>query len=266
MEKSKKYSNIVFTANVIEEAHTKFFKIANKHLKGDIKKEIPQALQISIKDETWDFDHFEEFLSMVDESSESYIDHIIGNSRFYVRTYSSYMFRSSVSVKFPERFNIESVFNIFEKNIEKCKIVDEAKIEELTLFIGHGKNKQWRDLKDHLTEKHGFKVICYEIVVNTGETIKDTLETMLYECNFALLVFTGEDFDIKGIPHARENVIHELGLFQGRLGFDNAMILLEEDVKEFTNIVGINQLRFSKGKINEIFGDIVSILNKKISD
>ena len=34
---------------------------------------------------------------------------------------------------------------------------------------------------------------------------------------------TGEDEHIDQTKHARENVIHEIGLFQGKLGFRKAM-------------------------------------------
>ena len=46
---------------------------------------------------------------------------------------------------------------------------------------------------------------------------------------------TGETEDIDGNLHARDNVIHETGLFQGRLGFRKAIVLLEDCVAEFSN-------------------------------
>ena len=83
---------------------------------------------------------------------------------------------------------------------------------------------------------------------------------MLDQSTIACLLFTGEITHDDGSLHARENVIHELGLFQGRLGFSKVIILLEEGVHEFSNIYGINQIRFSKGKIREAFGDIVATI------
>ena len=35
------------------------------------------------------------------------------------------------------------------------------------------------------------------------------------------------------------NVIHEVGLFQGRLGANKAIILLEDGCEEFSNIQGL---------------------------
>ena len=266
MEKTKTYRNIKFDAEIIEKAHNEFLKISSKYPKGKIYQETPDTLRITINDEDWSFDHIEEFLSMVNDSTDYEFDHYFKEFSLDISyvSYSDNDGRSELSVSFPERFNIETIFNIFEKNLKKYRIKKEFEKEDFKIFIGHGRNKQWRDLKDHLDEKHGFKVICYEIISTPGITIKNTLESMLERCSFALLIFTGKDIDNRGLIHARENVIHELGLFQGKLGFDNAIILLEEDVKEFSNIVGLNQIRFSKGNIKEIFGDIVSILNKKI--
>ena len=39
---------------------------------------------------------------------------------------------------------------------------------------------------------------------------------------FAFLIMTGEDEHADESKHARENVIHEAGLFQGRFGFETS--------------------------------------------
>lgn len=77
---------------------------------------------------------------------------------------------------------------------------------------------------------------------------------------------TGEDKDEKGNLRVRQNVIHELGLFQGRLGFSRAIILLEERTKEFSNIHGINQIRYSKDNIKETYGDILAALRREFGE
>src|SRR5947207_4522834 len=56
------------------------------------------------------------------------------------------------------------------------------------------------------------------------------------------LVMTGEDEQPDGKLRARENVIHEAGLFQGKLGFERAIVLLEDECEEFSNIHGLNQI------------------------
>ena len=46
------------------------------------------------------------------------------------------------------------------------------------------------------------------------------LEEMLDQSRFAFLVLTAEDERLDGTRHARENVIHEVDLFQSRRGFN----------------------------------------------
>ena len=58
--------------------------------------------------------------------------------------------------------------------------------------------------------------------------------------------------------------MHESGLFQGKLGFSRAIILLEDGTEEFSNIAGLQQIRFSKGKIKESFGDVLAVLKREL--
>ena len=59
------------------------------------------------------------------------------------------------------------------------------------------------------------------------------------------------------------NVIHEAGLFQGNLGFDKAILLLEEGCQEFSNIQGLGQIRFPKGNIKASFEDVRRVLERE---
>ena len=59
------------------------------------------------------------------------------------------------------------------------------------------------------------------------------------------------------------NVVHEAGLFQGRLGFTKAIILLQEGCEEFSNIEGLGQIRFPKGNIQAVFEEIRRVLERE---
>lgn len=93
----------------------------------------------------------------------------------------------------------------------------------------------------------------------------EVLQKMLNQSSIAFLVLTGEDETTDGEIHARENVIHEVGLFQGKLGFESAIVLLGKSVHEFSNILGINQIRFSKGNIKEVYGDVLATIRREFS-
>ena len=66
-----------------------------------------------------------------------------------------------------------------------------------------------------------------------------------------------------GELRARQNVVHELGLFQGRPGFDRAIALLEDGTEEFSNLHGIQQVRFAPGHINGTFGEVLATLRRE---
>ena len=91
----------------------------------------------------------------------------------------------------------------------------------------------------------------------------ERLEEMLDAAGFAFIVTTGEDEQADGKVRARENVIHEAGLFQGKLGFKKAIVLLEEDCEEFSNIVGLGQIRFLKGNVKTAFEEVRQVLERE---
>jgi predicted nucleotide-binding protein len=74
---------------------------------------------------------------------------------------------------------------------------------------------------------------------------------------------TGEDKQEDGSVRARENVIHELGLAQSRLGSSSAIMLLEDGTNEPSNVEAIDQLRFKSGRIKETFGDVVAAIRRE---
>lgn len=132
--------------------------------------------------------------------------------------------------------------------------------------MGHGRSSEWKNLKDHLTDKHDYKIEAYETGARAGHTIRDVLDEMITKSSFAILVMTGEDEGKDGILRARPNVIHEIGLFQGRLGFSRAIVLLENGTEEFSNLYGIQQLRFTKNNIKEVFGDVLATLKREFNN
>jgi predicted nucleotide-binding protein len=104
-------------------------------------------------------------------------------------------------------------------------------------------------------------VVAYETGARAGHHIRDILDDMASESSIAFLVMTGEDELSSGVHQARPNVIHETGLFQGKLGFSRAIVLLENGCSEFSNLAGIQQLRFKD--IKETFGDVLATIKRE---
>jgi hypothetical protein len=131
------------------------------------------------------------------------------------------------------------------------------------VFIGHGRSLVWRELKDFLEDRLGLSVDEFNRVPVAGIPTSTRLSEMLDSAAFAFLIMTAEDEQTDGKMRARENVVHEVGLFQGRLGFARAIVLVEEGCEEFSNIHGLGQIGFPAGNIAAKFEDIRAVLERE---
>jgi len=226
-------------------------------------------MSVTIDDNQWYYDNSEEFMSDYRKSNNK-----AAVFYYYSRDYRYYFHlhffvdATNVIIEAPTKADIHSILEIFEENLEVSKIkeIDENKSPPLTVFIGHGRDDQWKELKDHLQEKHKIKIEVYETGSRAGHTIRDILESMAKNSSFAILVLSAEDKQEDGTYNPRLNVVHETGLFQGKLGFDRAIVLLEKDTNEFTNLDGIQHISFQKGRIKETFGDVLAAIKREFEN
>lgn len=256
MRKEKSYSYVRFTPEVLSSAEVKLRELALAS-KSPV---LPFILTVQHDDSKWTYSELAEF--MVDyRKYTGHADFLLKAGELSVRAWveSDY---TNITVEGSNRVQIESLFHIFESSQAGCRIpIPESNKRKPTIFIGHGRNGQWRDVKDHLQDKHGYSIEAYETGARAGHTIRDVLEEMVGKSNFAILVFTKEDEQSDGQFRARQNVIHEAGLFQGRLGFSRAIVLLEEGVEEFSNVQGVQYIPFKN--IKETFGEILATLRRE---
>ncbi|WP_181437793.1 TIR domain-containing protein [Curtobacterium sp. MCLR17_044] len=128
------------------------------------------------------------------------------------------------------------------------------------VFLGHGGDAQWKDLRDSLRDHHGFDVEAFERSPRVGQTISEVVRGMIAASSAGVLVFTRSDEMADGSWHGRQNVVHELGFVQGALGWGSAIIVLEEGVVLPSNLDGTQQVRFSQGHIREAEGAVAAAL------
>lgn len=254
MKKDKTYQNSRFTADVLKEAVAVAREVATP---GNLSNYL---FSVEHDDSTWRYDSLEEFLA--DFRKYRGGAHLWISKGKFDLTVSFSRHDTSVSMQAPLRVDIETVFDVFEKNSEASKLPPLPPVRPL-VFIGHGQSLAWRELKDHLHDKHGIQIEAYESGARAGHTIRDILEDMVFKSSFAILILTGDDEQSDGSLHARQNVIHEAGIFQGRLGFARAILLLEEGVERFSNVEGVQYIGFSKNNIKETFGEILATLRRE---
>lgn len=144
-----------------------------------------------------------------------------------------------------------------ERNMEKAPVIGRR------IFIGHGRSSVWKDLRDFFQNRLRLEWDEFNRVPIAGVTNIARLSQMLDEAGIAFLLLTAEDELTGGELQARMNVVHEAGLFQGRLGFTKAIILIEEGCAAFSNIDGLGQIRFPKGNIQQAFEEIRQVLERE---
>ena len=131
------------------------------------------------------------------------------------------------------------------------------------VFIGHGRSPLWRDLKDFIEQQLNLPADTFNRVPVAGVIDVARLSEMMRSAAVALLVVTGDDSPSGGEAHSRMNAVHEAGLFQGRLGFSRAIILLEDGCETFDGIAGLGAIRFPKGDIRPVFDEIREVLDRE---
>jgi len=136
-------------------------------------------------------------------------------------------------------------------------------VKQPCVFIGHGRSHLWARVKTYLEDELGLATIAYESESRIGDSIVPVLEKMLDQATFALLLLTAEDDGTVGGKRARQNVIHEAGLFQGRLGFKRAVLLVQEGIEEFSNVAGLQHIPFSGENVEQTFYELQRVLKRE---
>lgn len=264
MRKAKSYDFTIFSVDTLKEGIDRFLGLKEGEGAPSCNWSVNKG------GEEWGFDTQDEFLAEYRSGFQEASAYLLLGEYEFQYSAGGYGQRSRLRVSAPTRPEVESVFWPFERDATGAKIeLPDAAAEQApspVIFIGHGRSAAWRDLKDHLVEQHGYRVQAYETGARSGHTIRDILDELLQGSSFALLVLTGEDETEIGEMRARQNVVHELGLFQGKLGFPRAIAVAESGVELFSNMDGVQQIRFAKGEIRQAFGDVLATLRREFGD
>ena len=220
--------------------------------------------------EEWTFDSIDEWYGAYDRgASASRLAYKAPYSPHALTFYHGGRYGGvTVSVEGPKQSQVERILRIFTMAAPQHQIPPaiDALPETVVVFLGHGRSSDWREIKDHLQDSHHYKIEAYEVGARAGHTIRDVLSTMLERSSFALLIMTGEDENTDGGARARQNVVHEAGLFQGRLGFNRAIAVVENGVEVFSNLDGVQQIRYDSGNVRSTFGEILATLRREFGD
>jgi len=120
------------------------------------------------------------------------------------------------------------------------------------VFISHGSSRDWLQVQPFIERDVGISTLELAQEPNMGRTIIEKLFDNAARCDSAVIVMTGDDI-ASDQARVRENVMHEIGYFQGIFGRKAVVLLHEEGVNIPTNLAGVAYVPFPKGNIEAGF-------------
>lgn len=148
--------------------------------------------------------------------------------------------------------NLDYALEVYS-NLRIGEIKDD-KIKSKRIFLSHGKSSEWRKVQAYLEKDLEHSTLELAQEANLGRTILQKLYEEAKKCSIAVIIMTGDDLTDEGEIRARENVMHEIGYFQGFYGLNNVILLHENDVNIPSNIHGLVYISFPKDTIDATFG------------
>lgn len=272
---SKPYARAKFDWSVIELAKSELHTILSTWLENNPQVTFDGGFftrnVTSPYSETWEFDTDEEFAAehRKGDISSSYAVHFMLTGAFnsIYLTVDTSATGTSLAVSAPTRSDVLRVVGIFDTHVRESTPPPPPPSfaqpkPAPRIFIGHGQAHDWQTLAIEL-KKHEIDARAFETGARAGHTLRDILDGELLHTDLALIVLTAEDEQLDGRMHARQNVVHEAGLFQGRLGWGRAILLIEEGVEEFSNSAGVIHIKFRKNAISSVIGDVLAVLKRE---
>lgn len=128
------------------------------------------------------------------------------------------------------------------------------------VFVAHGRSPEWLAVKAFVEQRFGVPVYSFESDSWGSRPVTEALSDYLQRCSFAICVLTAEDTTGDGHLVARQNVIHEIGLFQGGRGFDRVLVLVEEGCESVPAAAAPYTAVFPRNAIHRAFWPLDRVL------
>ncbi len=123
----------------------------------------------------------------------------------------------------------------------------------LRVFVSHGRSEDWRRVQTHIEKDLKYNTVELAQEPNSGRTIIEKLFDNASRCDSAVIVMTGDDASKENEARVRENVMHEIGFFQGLYGRARVILLHEDGVNIPTNLSGVVYSPFPRGSVETSF-------------
>lgn len=149
---------------------------------------------------------------------------------------------------------VRDIDHIFEIRAN-CQLQHPASKESSIsrVFITHGRSADWREVQAHIEKDIDLLTMELAQEPSSGMTVIEKLIDGASRCDSAVIVMTGDDITLDGEARSRENVMHEIGYFQGKYGRAKVCLLHEEGVSIPTNLSGVVYIPYPKGNVSAGF-------------
>ena len=158
MQKVKEYHGVALGPDAVAEILEAFRSVVTR-AGVKIANEI---LNVDHDDSEWTYDSIAEFLAAYRKYRGGCSAILYCDNYELMALVSRQWARLAVSA--PKGEDIETVFNVVERHAatstKALPVIVATVGRPLVVFIGHGRSRDWRDLKDHLHDKHGIKVVA----------------------------------------------------------------------------------------------------------
>ncbi len=121
------------------------------------------------------------------------------------------------------------------------------------VFLSHGRSQVWRSVQAFVERDLDLATLELAQEPNLGRTIIEKLYENSLRCDSAVIVMTGDDIVDSEAARVRENVMHEIGFFQGRWGRRVVVLLHEDGVSIPTNLAGVVYIPFPQDHVEAGF-------------
>ncbi len=125
------------------------------------------------------------------------------------------------------------------------------------VLVAHDGNPHWESLRRFI------ETDCDLPVQIIGTDDDPLTHTRLDRCSFAICVLSASRPMSSGTQRPDQNIVHKIGIFQGRYGFGRVAILAEEGCESFSNIAGLVRLDFQPGRIESAFLELERMLMRE---
>lgn len=196
------------------------------------------------------------------------INHFLTSSSQFKSCLESFNKKSPFLSNYGYAKTFKHILIALKNSIEDNTLILDEKAQSTggkgSIFIAHGRSNLWNEVVRMLRDDCNLDCINYfEKDSRVGRFIGDILGDFKTETSFAIVVMTAEDETKDDKTRARQNVIHEIGFFQGKLGFEKVAILKQKQVESFTNIDGLQYIEFDGTNIQQTFYSLQRMLKRE---